>query len=210
MAKRPDTDWRIITAALQLGAEAGWRPLTMDAIAGAAKIKPDDLRARFATKRAILDGFAARIDSQVLERFADDGETIRERLFDLIMCRFDALEPHKEHLRAMLPDAPSKLAGADPRMAVHALCASRRAMKSALEAAGVGTSGLLGRAKIKALMAVYLGALRVWLFDETGTMDKVMAQLDKSLARLEGLAETFLARRRSGDGDAQAEAAPAD
>ena len=202
MAKRPDTDWRIITAALQLGAETGWRPLTMDAIAEAAKIKPDDLRARFATKRAILDGFAARIDQQVLDAAADDGKTIRERLFDLIMCRFDALEPHKANLRAMLPDAPSKLAGADPRLAVHALCASRRAMKSSLEAAGVGTGGWLGHAKIKALMAVYGGALRIWLFDETGTMDKVMANLDKSLARLEGLAETFLARRGSGNSEA--------
>ena len=195
MAKRPDTDWRIITAALQLGAETGWRPLTMDAIAEAAKIKPDDLRARFATKRAILDGFAARIDQQVLDAAADDGKTIRERLFDLIMCRFDALEPHKANLRAMLPDAPSKLVGADPRLAVHALCVSRRAMKSSLEAAGAD-------AKIKALMAVYGGALRIWLFDETGTMDKVMANLDKSLARLEGLAETFLARRGSGNSEA--------
>jgi AcrR family transcriptional regulator len=202
MAKRPDTDWRIITAALQLGAAEGWRPLTMDAIAEAAKIKPDDLRARFASKRAILDGFAARIDQQVLDTAADDAETIRERLFDLIMCRFDALAPHKETLRAMLPDAPSKLAVADPGMALHALCASRRAMQSTLEAAGVGTSGLLGRAKIKLLMVVYFNALHIWLGDETGTMDKVMAQLDKSLARLEGLAETFLARRGAGNSEA--------
>ncbi len=202
MAKKPDTDWRIITAALQLGAVAGWRPVTMDAIAKAAKIKPDDLRARFASKRAILDGFAVRIDNQVLERFANDGEAIRERLFDLIMCRFDALAPHKEDLRAMLPDAPSKFAGADPRLALHALCASRRAMKMSLKAAGVGTSGLLGRAKIKVLMAVYLGALRIWFDDEAGSMDKVMANLDKSLARLEGLAETFLARRGAGNSEA--------
>ena len=46
-----------------------------------------------------------------------------------------------------------------------------------------------------ALMLVYLNALRIWLGDETGTMDKVMAQLDKSLARLESLAGSFLARR---------------
>ena len=203
MAKRPDTDWRIITAALELGAEAGWRRVTMAGIAEAAKIKPDNLSARFADKRAILDGFWARINEQVLKTAAADGETIRDRLFDLIMCRFDTLETHKSHLQAMLPNTPCRLAGTDPYIALHGFCAARRAMKLTLETAGVSTSGLFGGVKIKALMLVYLNALRVWLGDDTGTMDKVMAQLDNSLARLESLAGSVHARRQGG-GEAQA------
>jgi AcrR family transcriptional regulator len=206
MAKRPDTDWRIITAALKLGAEEGWRRVTLAGIAKAAKIPLDKLSARFPDKRAILDGFAARINQQVLDAAPDDGKTVRDRLFDLIMCRFDALEAHKEPLRAMLPNshacAAGGLAKADPALAIYGLCAARRAMKLTLETAGVSTAGLFGAVKIKALMLVYLNALRIWLGDETGTMDKVMAQLDKSLARLESLAGSFLARR-PGDGEAQ-------
>ena len=36
MAKRPDTDWRIITLALQLAAEEGWRQINRqtDALSG--------------------------------------------------------------------------------------------------------------------------------------------------------------------------------
>ena len=216
MAKRPDTDWRIITAALKLGAEVGWRRVTLAGIAEAAKIKPDDLRARFPSRRAILEAFAERISQQTLDAATPEGETIRDRLFELIMCRFEALAPHKDQVRAMLPGLPKRAGGSagggagggtDPCIALFGLCAARRAMKLTLATAGVSTAGWLGAVKIKALTLVYLNALRIWLGDDSGAMDKLMARLDKSLARLERLAGSVIARPGSGDGDGQAAAA---
>ena len=199
MAKRPDTELLIITATLRLAAEEGWRRVTLSRIARAAKIKPDDLRARFSSRRAILDAFAARINQQVLDNAAGDGETIRDTLFDLIMCRLDALAPFKYELRAMLPGSPAALRSCDPLIALFGLCALRRAMKLTLESAGVSNRGLKGLVKLKALELVYLNALRVWFDDETAASDRVMAELDKSLARLESLAESFLIRRSGGE-----------
>jgi len=195
MAKRPDTELRIITATLKLAAEEGWRRVTLSRIAGAAKIKPNDLRARFSSRRAILDAFAARINQQVIENATGDGETIRDTLFDLIMCRLDALAPFKHELRAMLPGSPAALRSCDPSIALFGLCALRRAMKLTLETAGVSNRGLKGLVKIKALEVVYLNVLRVWFKDDTGALDTVMAQLDNSLGRLESLAEIFLVHR---------------
>ncbi|MDP6430468.1 MAG: TetR family transcriptional regulator [Rhodospirillales bacterium] len=200
MAKKPDTDWRIITTALKLGADEGWRRLTLARIAEAAKIPLADLNARFSSKWAILNGFSLRIDQQALKAAGDDGSSIRDRLFDLIMCRFDTLHPHKSQLRAIARD----VVPADPISGLCGLCAMRRAMTKTLEAAGVSTTGLLGRIKIKALSLAYLDAFRVWLMDDSETQDRVMARLDKSLARLEHLADTFITPGRPG-GDADAE-----
>ncbi|MEE2760838.1 MAG: TetR family transcriptional regulator [Pseudomonadota bacterium] len=198
MAKRPDAELRIITATFKLAAVEGWRRVTLSRIAGAAKIEPDDLRAHFSSRRAILDAFAARINQQVIDNATGNGETIRDTLFDLIMCRLDALSPFKHELRAMFPRSPAALRSCDPSIVLFGLCALRRAIKLTLETAGVSSRGLKGLIKIKALELVYLNALRVWLEDDTSTLDTVMVQLDNSLARLESLAETFLVRRRDG------------
>ncbi|MBD3666319.1 MAG: TetR/AcrR family transcriptional regulator, partial [Kangiella sp.] len=140
-----------------------------------------------------MNAFQDRIDGTMLAEAdaltadGDDGGAIRDRLFDLMMARFDALAPYRPAMAEITKDALRDPGSARflPRMA--------RSMSRILEAAGVGATGLSGAVRAKGLALVYAEAFRVWLGDETADQSKTMAALDRGLARAEK-AQRFLAR----------------
>ena len=186
-AKRPrgDIPGRVISAALDLAAGEGWRSVSMAAIAAKAGLTLAQVHGAFPSKAAIVEGFFGRIDAQVLaggEGDEDAGDSARDRLFDVLMRRFDALNPHKAAVAAIIRDSvadpPALMAGA-PRF-LHS-------MAWMVEAAGLSSAGLSGAVRTEGLALVYLNALRVWLADDTEDMAKTMAALDWGLRQAEML-----------------------
>ncbi len=175
---------RIISAALKLSAAKGWRSLSLACIADEAGVGLAELHRAFASKTAIFSGFLDTIDAKVLAGGKGDAdEEPRDRLFDVLMRRFDALDPHKAAIAAILPETlfdPAAASVLAPRLI--------RSMAWMLEAAGLSSAGLGGRLRAKGLALVYMNALRVWLGDDSPDMAKTMAALDKGLKRAEGLA----------------------
>ncbi|MBI3451943.1 MAG: TetR family transcriptional regulator [Rhodospirillales bacterium] len=185
-ASRGDAASRIVDAALDLAAAGGWRGVSLADIAAASGLSVAELRDIYPSKSAVLGAFIARIDEATLAGGkAGDGST-RERLFELFMRRFDALNRRRAAVVAILRDGPR-----DP---VSMLCLAPRLVKSVAAiagAAGVETGGLCGPARVKALTAVYLWALRVWFDDDNADLGRTMAALDKALARAEMLAQSL-------------------
>src|SRR5208283_189242 len=139
---RPQGDVdRIIHAALARVATEGWRHLSLAAIAAAAELPILQVYRIFGSKQAILSGFYRRVDEMVLAQPppAEAEERPRDRLFDLLMRRFDALQPHKPALEVLRRELPS-----DPAMALCAVAALLRSMRWMLEAADIVTGGLRG------------------------------------------------------------------
>ena len=148
MAKKPaqrkkaakDQDLDAITAAaMALAAERDWREIGLTEIAEAAGVSLSELLAQYPSKLAILDGFTGQIDRRVLAAFEPESESVsaRDRLFDVLMRRFDVLEPHKT--------AIGRIAGAacrDPLIGLAVGGAMLRSMGLMLEAAGVSSDGL--------------------------------------------------------------------
>ena len=187
MAKKPDIPWRIIKSALKLGEKNSWRELTLMDIAKQAKVSVAVLVEHYPSKTAIWDAFARRIDAQVAKSVKSNAskEPKRDQLFEFVMTRFDALEPHKPALKAILADSfPG-----DPVTSLTGACSVLRAMAMTLEFAGISSTGLKGRLKTKGLAALYLRCLRVWLDDDSADLSKTMAILDRSLTRAEKLAQ---------------------
>ena len=179
-----DPAGRIIDAALDLAAVEGWSGLPMTRIAEAAGVTLAELHAAFPSKSCLLDAFIRRIDSQVLAGGPADAEdTVRDRLFEVLMRRFDALAPRKAAVAAILRDI------VDPTVGLVGLPALARSMAWTLEAAGLSPAGLGGLVRVQGLMVVYSDAVRVWLRDDTPDMAKTMAALDKGLRRAERLAK---------------------
>jgi len=194
---------RMIDAALTLAAERGWRGLALADIADAAGLSLAEAYGAFRSKQALLAGFARRVDAAVLvEGAADAGEgRARDRLFDVLMRRFDALQPHRPALAAILRDLPR-----DPLAACAGARQLRRSMALMLEAARIDSGGLAGALRIEGLAAVYLLSLRRFLADDSADMARTMASLDGTLRRIEGIVERCSGRNLGGRQAAREEA----
>ena len=176
---------RLIDAALALAAEDGWRRLTMAAIAERAAMPLNEALRIHASRNAVLRAMGERVDDAMLQEalaFTDqDGP--RDRLFDMLMRRFDALAHWRPGLAAIMRDLPT-----DPGTFVVAMQGVYQSMGLALEAAGLSGDGVGGMANRKGLAAVYLSTMRVWVKDDTADQARTMAALDKGLDRAESVA----------------------
>jgi AcrR family transcriptional regulator len=190
--KPADKRKQIIEAALRLAAARGWSNLALADIAAAASLSLADLYAVFPSKAAILAGFMRDIDHQVLARMELPGEaeSARDRLFDVLMKRFDALTPYRDGVAAIARDARR-----DPSLAIAGAWPLLGSMAVMLETAGIPSSGMAGLLRTEALSAIYLATLRDWLRDETTDKARTMAALDGRLRRAERWAN-WCARRR--------------
>ncbi|MGE5546292.1 MAG: TetR family transcriptional regulator [Solirubrobacterales bacterium] len=183
----------IVSAALELAVDRGWRSLSLADIAAHAQVTLSDVVDTFGSKTGILDAYARGIDRKMLDGSFDPSEPLRDRLFDTVMRRFEAMAPDRRALAAILRDS-----GDDPWAL---LCGVRRFGKSmalTLEAAGLPSSGLAGLARVEALAVLVLYVLRVFLDDDSEDLARTMAALDKALRRAEGMAALVWRRRPEG------------
>ncbi len=202
-ATPPDPSKTIIEAALRLAAAQGWQDLSLVDIAAEAKMPLAEVYAHFSSKQAVLRGFSRMIDQQVLasdesvqaagngaaeDMAGEAGEPARDRLFEVLMRRFDALQPYRDGVSRIVAAM-----GCDPLMMLCSGKQLRRSMAAMLEAADLSAGGCRGVLRIKGLSAVYLSTLRVWMKDDSEDMAKTMAALDKNLSR----SDQFVRRVRS-------------
>ena len=103
---------RIIRAAMHLCETRGWRDLSLGEIAGEAGIPLAELRNSFQSKAQILAAFSRAVDQAVLEKFPAPGpDTARDRLFDVILTRFEVMQPYKGALRRIRDDLGAESGG---------------------------------------------------------------------------------------------------
>ena len=202
MVKKADIPRHIVATALDLAATQGWRDTTLADIAAAAKLSLADVRAHYASKTAIVAAFAQGIDAEVLAGQDPDlgDQPPRDRLFDVVMRRLDALAPHKAAVRAIACDSLC-----DPGAALRGGCILERSMAWMLEAAGLGAAGVRGLVRVKGLALVYMAVLRVWLDDDSDDSAATMATLDRRLRQAESLVMLLRLPRRRGRGAPRAE-----
>ncbi len=184
---------RIIDAALGLIPTEGWRGVSLSKIASAAEIPILHVYRTFRSKQAVLCGFYRRLDEIVLADppAAEADERPRDRLFEILMRRFDALQPHKAALDVLRREILR-----DP---VTALCAGAsllRSMRWMFEAADITATGVRGGIAVELAAAAYLSTMRVWLRDDSPDLARTMAALDASLRRIEGWFGSVPGRRR--------------
>jgi AcrR family transcriptional regulator len=171
-------------AALRLAAGRGWRGLSLVEVATEAGIGLADAYAAAPSKAALLAAIIAGVDRRVLAGgMAADGDTPRDRLFEILMRRFDALQEQRDGYVAILNDILF-----DPLALLPALSDFARSMAWMLEAAAIPAHGPLGNLRTKALAVLYLNVLRTWRSDDSLDLARTMAALDRDLGRIEEIA----------------------
>jgi AcrR family transcriptional regulator len=170
---------KIVEALMALAAEQPFEDITISDICARAGVSLADFRDAFPSKGAVLASLSKIIDRKVLEGVNDDlaAEPARDRLFDVLMRRLDAMAPYKEGLRGV-----SAWARRDPVSAMALNGVALNSMRFMLEAAGIGHEGPSGTVKLQGLVLAWLRVLEVW-FDDDATNDRTMAALDRELDR---------------------------
>ena len=181
-AKSPPTDARgkIVDALMHLAAERRFEDISVRDISKAAGVSLADFRDAFPSKGAVLGGFTHRIDRIVLAQ--DDGElseeSSRERLFDVLMRRLEAMTPYRAGLREV-----AAWLRREPTAALAMNQVAMNSMRFMLEAAGIEAEGASGAIKLQGLTLAWGRVLQVWLDDDEPTLSKTMAELDRVLTR---------------------------
>jgi len=173
---------KAIDALMALLAEHPFEDIGLAEIAGRAGIKLSQLRAEFGSPLAIFAAHIKDIDRQVLEGGDTDmaDETPRDRLFDVLMRRLDAMKPYKEAVRSMLRSARRH-----PSLALALNAMAVRSQQWMLEAAGIHASGPKGLLRAQGAALMFARVLSVWIDDDEEGLDRSMAALDRGLASAE-------------------------
>jgi AcrR family transcriptional regulator len=208
---------KIIAAFLALLAEKPIEDIGFAEIAQEAGVSLSELRAEFASTMAIVAAHLKAIDRAVLAEDLSDmaEESGRERLFDVLMRRLEALAPHRDALRSLLRSARR-----NPPLAVALNALAVRSQQWMLTAAGFDAAGPRGMVRAQGLAVLFGSVLRTWTHDDDPGQARTMAALDRALGRgqrFAGLLDDLCnvparlcrlrSRRRRRDDDSEAAAA---
>ncbi|MSP31673.1 MAG: TetR/AcrR family transcriptional regulator [Pseudolabrys sp.] len=175
---------KAVDALMALLPEHSFEQIGLAEVAGRAGIKLSQLRAEFGSTLVILAAHIKDIDRLVLagsdadkaqEDMAD--EPVRERLFDVLMRRLEALAPYKDAVRSIMRSARR-----NPGLALALNAMAVRSQSWMLEAAGIGASGPRGALRAQGAALMFARVLIVWVDDDKEGLDRTMVALDRGLA----------------------------
>ncbi|UYN95255.1 MAG: TetR/AcrR family transcriptional regulator [Enhydrobacter sp.] len=168
-----------VDAFLALVASKGFAEVTLRDVARESGLGLAELYGNHPNKVSLLAAFMARIDAQVLAgtpSAVDPEETARDRLFDTMMRRYDALKSHRAVLGSLW-----RAAARDPLFAAALLPVLRKSMSAMIEAAGIPSDGAMGALRQKGLLVIHLAVGRTFENDDSVDLSKTMAALDRRL-----------------------------
>lgn len=182
-AKKQNDDAVLYKTLFTLVEEKGWHALTLPLLARALKIKTATLIQHYADKNALLLGFRKYLDETVLAQAEETEAPLKEKLFDLLMARFDVLQDMRGGVTRLMGEIflrPISAAFLGFEAGPQMCCSMRRMLEVAGVPSGTPQSLLLS----VGLKLVYINALRVWKNDGSADMAATMAALDRGLENL--------------------------
>lgn len=171
---------RIIHAFMALLAERRIEEIGYTDIAARAGVSLAVLRSEFGSKLAIIAAHMKEIDRQVLAGGDADmaEEPARERLFDVLMRRLEAMVPYREAIRSLMRSARR-----NPPLALALNSLAVRSQQWMLAAADISASGPRGMVQAQGLAVLFARVLRTFVRDEDEGLARTMASLDRELGR---------------------------
>ena len=156
----------------------GWRRVSCSDIATEAGVDLHSAFHEFSNRYTYVTELIRRTDWAMLEAYDKDmiEEPARERLLDVMMARFEAMQANRALIIAL-----SKAARWDPMLSLHLVSLSRLTADWFLDVSRISPSGIGGIMRSKGALAIYARAFRVWLEDDSDDLTKTMAALDKYL-----------------------------
>jgi AcrR family transcriptional regulator len=171
---------RIIDAFMTILATRPIEEIGLSEIASRADVSLSTLRQEFGSKFAILAAHIKAVDRKVLEgRDAEmANEPARERLFDVLWRRIDALAPHKEAIHSLMRSARR-----DPCLALALNTMAMQSQQWMLTAADINAAGPRGMLRAQGTALLFARVVQTFVHDDDPGHARTMAALDRALAR---------------------------
>lgn len=191
-----------VLAALELAESRPWSALTLSDIAVAAGLSLNDFHG-LASVESLAEAAERHFDKAMSGEGIDLDETPRERLFDVIMLRFEAMEERRAGVLSLVryrEQSPLRLA--------RHLAARKASADWALVSAGLDGADQAVPRDIRSVAVAYamVQAERAWRKETDPGFARTMSKLDEELRKLEdsaGRFSRFTGRRRGGSGESQ-------
>jgi hypothetical protein len=176
---------KLIQISLDMAANNPWADISLYDIAKKADIPHGDAMALCPDTSTIFMAYGRQVDLKVAEAF--DGESWqgmneKDRLFDVLMERFDILNENRAGVISILNAITQ-----DPKQMVCLSPMVCQSIEHMMRVAQVSSDGWKGTLKLTSLSGLYLKTLRDWVRDDAADMPATMASLDKGLGYFEKL-----------------------
>jgi hypothetical protein len=169
----------LIQSMLDLAQTRAWNDISIEEIFENADCNKDIARALYDTKLDIFALYGRSVDLKLAENmdgaFSGD-ESLKDRLFDIMMERFDILNENRAAVVSILNGMTL-----DPKKGISAFMRSCESIEMMMNLADIDSYGWKGSARTIALSGIYLKVLRDWVSDDSADMAATMASLDKAL-----------------------------
>lgn len=180
----------ILDAAINMAARTPWEFVSLLEIAQVAGMSVDDVRCHFYTKSDMVAAIIDDLDTQVEAAFpaayleSDESIPVRDRLFDVLMERIDLANRNRAaHISFFKSFGWTK----------ESSCADLRLLRNSMtrmaKCAGIETDGIFGAVRVAGLSLAYVWVLLTWARDTSPDLGKTMAELDRTLGRVDGIAD---------------------
>jgi ubiquinone biosynthesis protein COQ9 len=184
MAKAQETiHSKIIQSALELASQNAWQDVSLNDIALNANLDMSQIIEFYDDQNDVIAMYGKDINKKLAEQFKGqslEGDSIKDRLFDILMERFDLLNNDRSAILSILNTITM-----DPHQIIVTMPWLCKSMGIVLEIANVPSHGWQGGLRIAGLSAVYIKTLRAWVNDDSQDMAVTMAALDKNLGYAE-------------------------
>ena len=170
----------IINKSFELSEKIGWERFSFQKLSEKEKIPLNFLKTNYKCKYTVIEKFSQMIDRQVESNIrADDlmDSSIKDKLFELIMLRFDELESFKKALKNIFLSTKK-----NPLLISIISKNLLNSFDFYLEVSNSYQNSPTDIFKKNFLLLIYSLVFETWLNDNSEDLSKTMSQLDKYLS----------------------------
>ena len=168
----------------------GWQMLDFESLSKEFDFDVLTKNGGVTNKMDLLVSFSEFVDASVKQLFDDDlkdGEiSVRERLLEALLIRFDVLAPYKVGIVELMKTFPNS-----PNFVFTGANSLRLSMEATLAAIGLESNGISRVIRVKGLSMVFLSAICTWSRDDSEDLSATTRVLDKRLKNVEELMLNF-------------------
>ena len=167
-----------------------WDSINIRSISKKSKIKLDQVLKISNSKEELLDLWSQSINFKILDKISLEElkeATIKDRILELMLCRFDVLSGHRREMTALVA-----LARKNAIESVRAFGRIKQSMQYILNLSGAEYPGKIGILKIKILSLIWLVTFKEWYEFKEDDNSVIMSNLDRRLTLAENANNSIL------------------